>query len=641
MTPHPTSSLLFDQTAIAHASNATVTAPVAHVVCAWPVSGQYGFGTRLLYYFLVAACVWARNKEWIRDACLAAALLLPAVAAIHAIVLASLHVDDAVDLDIYGAFQICSIGILAAPITVGLSDTYFKSSRRNLIFLWTSLVLAGMLSLTVEFFRSHSHPCSVDNDGNRIDPFNARLFPYENADCSLNCIDGAGGPHSPLRFSGTSDIYVLPAPKTLTFGATTLLAAGTSIPPILTLIFTWEKVRKSNWKKEHMNQELEGTNGATLAIMGRIDNTVDFFKKVVLTSLFTGIVIVLLVLGEVNFWSKQMTYRTEPFASVGQWSNVVATFLLIASTLYIKEFSEPIEQGREKNPGRSPSRSSAEDQGSVHSTRPSRTLTRRTTGGVNGDTGYFNHRIHNIPVGDLEGGHVTFDALATRETEHVDGNENVPDPIGTHRTAVAGWLNKIGDYIGTPKPSRYDDSGFWQGPVRRFPDVPGELQRNANFHVISQSFSVHRQLDDDQRSIAEGMSRVNSLTSIRISESGGPKGSRLSISPPRHPRSSRSSTMPAQERNPSLAALSRTTTSPTSPTAKRERRDTLDVPNRPTALQFRHRRGSSLSDSQSPMIILQGQGSPTSPAIVLSAEPYDDDSDETPTRPAPIHPHPS
>ncbi|GAW26362.1 putative transcription fungi [Rosellinia necatrix] len=75
-------------------ANASAAPPEIQVVCAWPVSGQYGFGTRLLYYILVATCVLARRKEWLRDACLAAALLLPAVAAIHAVVLAAVHVDS-------------------------------------------------------------------------------------------------------------------------------------------------------------------------------------------------------------------------------------------------------------------------------------------------------------------------------------------------------------------------------------------------------------------------------------------------------------------------------------------------------------------------------------------------------------------
>ena len=45
------------------------------------------------YYVLVAACVFARKIEWVKEACLAAALLFPAVAAIHGIVLAAVRVD--------------------------------------------------------------------------------------------------------------------------------------------------------------------------------------------------------------------------------------------------------------------------------------------------------------------------------------------------------------------------------------------------------------------------------------------------------------------------------------------------------------------------------------------------------------------
>jgi hypothetical protein len=45
------------------------------------------------YYVLVVACVFARKVEWIRNACLAAVLLFPAIAALHGIVLAALHVE--------------------------------------------------------------------------------------------------------------------------------------------------------------------------------------------------------------------------------------------------------------------------------------------------------------------------------------------------------------------------------------------------------------------------------------------------------------------------------------------------------------------------------------------------------------------
>lgn len=45
------------------------------------------------FYVLVTACILARKYEWLRDACLAAVLLLPAVAALHGIVLAAVHDD--------------------------------------------------------------------------------------------------------------------------------------------------------------------------------------------------------------------------------------------------------------------------------------------------------------------------------------------------------------------------------------------------------------------------------------------------------------------------------------------------------------------------------------------------------------------
>lgn len=46
-------------------------------------------------------------------------------------------------MDIFGAFQLCSIGILAAPVTVKVSGTYFNDPGRNAIFAWTGLILSG------------------------------------------------------------------------------------------------------------------------------------------------------------------------------------------------------------------------------------------------------------------------------------------------------------------------------------------------------------------------------------------------------------------------------------------------------------------------------------------------------------------
>jgi hypothetical protein len=57
------------------------------------------------------------------------------------------HPTGAVDMDVYGAFQLCSLGILAGPVTVRLSKTYFDAPGRNIIFLWTGIILAGKFRL--------------------------------------------------------------------------------------------------------------------------------------------------------------------------------------------------------------------------------------------------------------------------------------------------------------------------------------------------------------------------------------------------------------------------------------------------------------------------------------------------------------
>ena len=93
-----------------------------------------------------------------------------------------------------------------------------------------------MLSLTVEFFRTEPHPCSIDNAGTPINPFNLDAFPYGAADCNLNCVYDGDGPYSPIRRDPTNEPAVIPVPHRLSFSAVTLLAAGSSIPPVLTLV---------------------------------------------------------------------------------------------------------------------------------------------------------------------------------------------------------------------------------------------------------------------------------------------------------------------------------------------------------------------------------------------------------------------
>ncbi|KAI1326534.1 hypothetical protein F5Y16DRAFT_374484 [Xylariaceae sp. FL0255] len=605
--------------------------PATQVICAWPLSGQYGFGTRILYYILVATCVLAKHREWLRNACLAAALLLPAVASIHSVVLAALHVDNAIDMDIYGAFQLCSIGILTAPITVNFSETYFRLKTRNLIFIWTSLVLTGMLSLTVEFFRSQSHPCSFDNDGN---PINPNQFPYQNADCNLNCIIGDGGPFSPIRAGGaTNNIYVIPQPEIFTFGTVALLAAGASIPPVLTLIFTWEKILERNWRRiydrnqERLGEKIDGTNGATWGLMKNITVNVENAGKIILTFIFGSIVFVIVVIGEINFWSPQVLYETELFSSVGQWSNVVATVLIILASAIVVQESNKVESknpeesipSRDLNARRSNHSLSIEeipDDGSVsrgHSRSPSQESHIRSTytPSIHSDVNENGESIQANPP------------LSTIITTYSQTNPPVSpvvEPITsshTHRGKVANFWKTMGDYVGTPAAERYDDTHF-QHSKSKYPKVPGEELRNAQLESVEARYENRRQHGDGD-SIHSG---VNSISSRPKSTRHGSEGS-----PARDLR--RSPTSPVDRSGPSGSFdLMRISTLPT-PGQPIKRRDTLEVPNRPTNLM--RPRSSSRSSPERPIVVDPGQGSPR---IVIETVPTtisDDDQQQSPT----------
>lgn len=224
-------------------------------------------------------------------------------------------------MDIYGAFQLCAIGILTAPATVRLSETYFNNPGREIIFLWTVLLLAGLLSLIVEFIRSTPVPCPAD------DPASATwaklgIFSYD-TNCSLVCSQEEG-PFSPIRQGQANNIYVIPSPHELDFNTATLLAAACCIPAILSLVSMWIKILDNKWvalsggkRKRMENEPIEGTNGATPVHMSGISIKIRQWLRLIEIPVFAAGVLAILIKGEMNFWSTPMNYETEPMSGVG------------------------------------------------------------------------------------------------------------------------------------------------------------------------------------------------------------------------------------------------------------------------------------------------------------------------------------
>ncbi|KAK4186397.1 hypothetical protein QBC35DRAFT_501473 [Podospora australis] len=426
----------------------------SEVVCAWPVSGQYGPGSRILYYVLVAACVLARKTEWLRNACLAAALIFPAVAAVHGIVLAALHVKDAVDMDIYGAFQFCSIGILTAPVTVKLSTTYFNNPGRNTIFVWATLILIGLLALTVEFYRTDPKPCTQD----------ASMFIWGESTCGLVCSMDQG-PFSPMRTGSADEIYVVPAPHIMTFGTATLISAACCIPAILSMASMWDKILKNNWKERFGDIDAEavepGTNGATGKQMKSVNEMIRGFLSVVEIPIFAAAVVALIVLGERNFWSPAVYWQTEPMANVGQWAPIVTSgfaavgslYMLLAKDIQESEATDRIEAANSE----------------VHCT--------------------CTHHHENI-FG------IQMPSVSERGSHEKDSNSHAALDAGRRRS-VAKVLRKVSHTFGTAAPDTYDDREFQEGIASDYPELPGEAERNRDLNKIRSTYNSPRPDDDE------------------------------------------------------------------------------------------------------------------------------------------------
>ncbi|KAL3464500.1 hypothetical protein BJX64DRAFT_275716 [Aspergillus heterothallicus] len=558
------------------------------VVCAWPVSGQYGPGTRVLYYVLIAACVFARKEEWIRNACLAGALLFPAVAALHGIVLAVVHVDGAIDMDVYGAFQLCSIGILTAPLTARMSGTYFKDPRRNIIFLWTGLVLSGLLSITVELFRVNPSTCTHDDSGSPLTS-DVSQFPYGTA-CDLRC-SIQGGPFSPIRRGATNEIYVVPAPNKLTFGTATLLAAACCIPPIVSILYFWSLILQETWdsrfnptsQADRRDEPIEGTNGATVGKMQQINGLVRTVLSAVEAPVFAAAVLAILILGEKNFFSTPVDYGTEPMASIGQWAPIVGAGLAVLGSLYVFLISD------DENLGAPPCKCNCHS--SENQALPACAKTTHSPSSAES-----NCETTDVPPQDNAHPHLT----------------RRPTPDLGSRRKITRFLVRLGTSISIAAHDRLHDYEFKQGPALDFPEIPAEQQRNGALQQIREQYNPKR---DSSGNIT--LSRVGSNFSVAS----------YSISPRSSRQSTRSrSPSPFRASSPSspsdIRSSSEIQNCPSSPSTEdpanrpRKRTNTLEVPG--PAHHAPMRRSASISSvSSSGFTIPGGQASPT---IVVSAD---------------------
>lgn len=206
----------------------------------------------------------------------------------------------------------------------------------------------GLVSLTIVFYRTDTHPCpSLPRDPSK--------FPYGQYTkiCGLECIPDTT--KSPARGGAGDNVYIIPAPQTLTFSTGILLSAGCCLHTVLCLVLMWTKTLEKNWKRmwgwgtlvqgqqigvsgddegeESLHLPIPGTNNATRASMNIINQRIGGFLSIVATLVFGGAGVALLIIGEINFFSKPVNYQTEPMASIGEFFKPVNSSLALLRIL--------------------------------------------------------------------------------------------------------------------------------------------------------------------------------------------------------------------------------------------------------------------------------------------------------------------
>jgi hypothetical protein len=495
--------------------------------------------------------------------------------------------------------------------------------------------------LTVEFSQSNTSPCPYNDSGQPLSP-DPRLFNYNNPPtCNLTC-SITSGPFSPIRRGSANNIYVVPAPERITFGLGTLLAAACCIPAVLHLVSMWYKILEIKWNSRFGNQDvdeealIEGTNGATLESMTKVNAYIRNFLIIPEVLVFGAAVLFIVVLGEMNFFSGQVSWQTEPMSGIGkrsssfilirwltvfvpfagQWAPIVGTILAVLGSLYhirhkglgLKEETNPTASKSPLNPAM---REGHRDKS------PASSHDVATRGAIDGR--------HSLSNG---GGRTSTETVISPLPRAVTptGGKTPPECVPTTnplqraviwrdggRRGVARTLTALSDWLVTSTPNQFDVSTFRSGPAQEYPRVPAEEHRNKHLNNIENRYDGNATQLRKQHSRAGSFTGgVNSGLGINVEGNPTPRA--------QSPRRSHSGTFPAERTSGELQNVTSHTSAGSNGDMPR-RRPTLEVP--PLDHQGRKRTFSASPITFDDSI---NQG-PSSPAIVVSHDPQEPDPD--------------
>ncbi|KAK7423499.1 hypothetical protein QQX98_000956 [Neonectria punicea] len=303
-----------------------------------------------------------------------------------------------------------------------------------------------------------------------------------------------------MRGGAADNVYVIPAPDRLTFGTATLLASACCVHAILCLVSMWDKIVEINWKQRYSRRNneneqydavIDGTNGATPAMMKGINGRIQYFLRVIAIPIFGGAGLAILIIGEMNFFSRQVRYQTEPIASVGQWTPIAGTVMAVVGSLYLLLAADMETAKGQATPDIRNQQCNCSHQDHYQASLAEPQMRPRSCSAsshISGST-HSNSRDYT---------HIETKSDTTKKRD------------AGYRQKVAKTLIAVGEWLGSPT-NDFDDAGIKHGKAAEYPQVPGEGGRNRLLPMIVKRYGGDRSSLELQEPRGPGLTPSNTL----------------------------------------------------------------------------------------------------------------------------------
>jgi len=216
----------------------------------------------------------------------------------------------------------------------------------------------------------------------------------------------------------------------------------------------------------------------------KINATIRELLNVIEFIIFSGAVVALIIVGEMNFWSEPLNYQTEPISNIGQWAPIVASLLAACGSLYMLLAEEATDLECKHGPCQRCANThtsiclhqhtamstaaliQSDNSEMAETCRPQIASTEPTLSGANPEWENENHGLANSvpPTG-------------------------AAPSSGWSRMRVERFLRRVAESLQTPSRDRYDDTQVRRNALS-YPLVPGEDLRVPRFNEIIAAWNV-------------------------------------------------------------------------------------------------------------------------------------------------------